>query len=122
MLKETSEVFQRIQDSPIKSLCIEGLNVQVQFETKISMVDGKMVSLIQGDSGSFCHYCTLTKADANVINAIEEGFFINKTYQTCLEAWNKIKHNVKSFTSKERDGQCHKPIIKCDSKPVIMHR
>ena len=29
------------------------------------MVDGKMVSLLQGDSGAFGHMCTMTHADAN---------------------------------------------------------
>ena len=29
----------------------------MQGKTEISMVDGKMVDLLMGDSGSFCNYC-----------------------------------------------------------------
>ena len=30
--------------------------VVYSVHTELSMIDGKMVDLIQGDSGSFCHY------------------------------------------------------------------
>ena len=34
-----------------------------------NLIDGKMVDLIQGDSGSFCHYCNATRAEANDITS-----------------------------------------------------
>ena len=33
----------------------------VTCHTELSMVDGKMVGLLQGDTGAFCHYCHKTK-------------------------------------------------------------
>ena len=32
----------------------------VHLNTELSMVDGKMVDILMGDSGSFCHYTTAT--------------------------------------------------------------
>ena len=53
--------------------------------TEISMVDGKMADLLQGDSGAFCHYCTATRESANNIKRIEEGFDIEKSNASCRE-------------------------------------
>lgn len=37
---------------------------------EISMVNGKMVDLIKGDCGSFCHYCDVTRDEANNLELI----------------------------------------------------
>ena len=42
------------------------------------MIDGKMVDIIQEDSGSFCHYCKATRKEANDITRIMQGFQIEK--------------------------------------------
>ena len=55
---------------------IDGHVIHLSAHTKISMVDGKMVDLIQGDSGSFCHYCNATRAQANDLECILQGFVI----------------------------------------------
>ena len=54
------------------------------------MVDGKMVGLLQGDSGAFCHLCHVSREDANEINVIAEGFEITKNYESCKAAWEKM--------------------------------
>ena len=41
------------------------------------MVDGKMVGLLQGDTGAYCHFCTCTKEAANDLGLISDGFKIN---------------------------------------------
>ena len=58
--------------------------VKVTFNTECTMVDGKMVSLLQGDSG---HCCTVTKDEGNSPDAIENGFPVTKDFQTCMETW-----------------------------------
>ena len=59
---------------------------QAQVFTELSMMDGKMIDLIQGDSGAFCHYCYATRADANDILKIQNGFKIEKKSFTATNA------------------------------------
>lgn len=87
----------------------------MKFKTECSMADGKMVSLLQGDSGAFCHFCSCTKVFNDVAN-FQNGFNIDKNYETCLEAWRKLEDGSIEYTSGERQGQCHEPIIKSSMK------
>ena len=84
------------------------------FCTRLSMVDGKMVGLLQGDTGAFCHLCTCTRDDANNIDLIENGFKINKDYESCSAAWEKLQTGEVMYSSKDRQGQCHENIAKTD--------
>ena len=52
--------------------------VVYSVHTELSMIDGKMVDLIQGDSGSFCHYCNVTWEEANYLVCICKSFQIEK--------------------------------------------
>ena len=75
-----------------------GAKPPVKFSTQCSMIDGKMVGLLQGDTGTFCHLCTSTQEeDANNANIIEGGFTINKDYETCATAWEKLKGSTRSM-------------------------
>ena len=87
---------------------------EVRCQTKCSMIDGKMVSLLQGDSGAFCHLFHNTRADCNSNLMIAEGFNINKDYATCQEAWEKLVSGEIQYCSSERRGQCHESIVKTD--------
>ena len=78
--------------------------------TEISMIDGKMADLIQGDSGAFCHYCHVDREDANDITRITEGFQIVKTAEKCLKAYEESGGSGGKVSSKERGGQCHEPL------------
>ena len=78
--------------------------------TEISMVDGKMVDLIQGDSGSFCHYCYTTREDANNIEKIMNGFTIEKTAEKCFEKWQSLESGEMRYDDSNRGGQVHKPL------------
>ena len=86
----------------------------MEFKTECSMVDGKMVSLIQGDSGAFCHLCTSTREEANNHLNILAGFEMNKDYNSCQTAWRKLRSGEICYSSVERQGQCHESLLKAD--------
>lgn len=81
-----------------------------QVMTELSMMDGKMVDLVQGDSGAFCHYCNATRADANNLTKIKNGFPIEKTAEKCMEIWELLDAENMSYSDKQRKGQVHKPL------------
>ena len=78
------------------------------------MLEGKMVSLQQGDRGAFCHLCHATRADANDPKLITNGFDITKDYASCKEAWDKLVAGDISYSSNERQVQCHENLAKAD--------
>ena len=80
--------------------------------TELSMIDGKMADLIQGDSGAFCHYCIATRAEANNIKRIEEGFTIEKSFENCMKTWQALESGELSYNDKGRAGQVNEPINK----------
>jgi hypothetical protein len=117
--KETREsVEQHFKPHMDKLAAIEKGVVQVeitngrkaQVVTELSMMDGKMIDLIQGDSGAFCHYCNATRADANDIIKIQNGFKIEKTAEKCREIWESIESGEILYSDKCRVGQVHKPL------------
>ena len=55
-----------------------GSSIPLNINIEISMVDGKMVDILQGDSGSFCHYCYVSRQEANDLTCILQGFLITK--------------------------------------------
>ena len=114
LIGELEEIFPYIQDDYTSEQTIYGKHIQICFKTECSMVDGKMVSLLQGDSGAFCHLCTSTRSDANDLQQINNGFIINKDYESCKDAWEKLQLGDISYTSVERYGQCHESIAKCN--------
>ena len=77
------------------------------------MIDGIMVSLLQGDSGSYRHLCHNSRNDANNV-VIADGFDITKSYQTCKKAWDKLVNNEIVYKSSERQGQCHPHLVEGD--------
>lgn len=84
----------------------------LSVHTELSMVDGKMVDLIQGDSGSFCHYCNATRAQANDLTCIMQGFVIEKSVEEMREKWEQIESGEMAYSDPERAGQCHEPLNK----------
>ena len=55
---------------------VNGNIIKVQYKNNWSVCDGKMVDLIQGDSGAICHLCTTSRNSGNDIAVIEEVFKI----------------------------------------------
>ena len=102
---------------------IGGKSQLLSVHTELSMVDGKMVDLIQGDAGSFCHYCYVTRAQANDLTCILQGFVIEKSVQEMLEKWDQIESGEMSYEDPKRGGQCHKPMNNADLRFfAIMHQ
>ena len=100
---------------------ISRLSIRCEF----SMIDGKMVDLLQGDSGSFCHYCHVSRDDASSIHALLQNnstpFPISKTIQQCNEAYEKNSQN--EFKNQDKEGQCHSPLLTEDGRYfAIMHQ
>ena len=75
----------------------------------MSMVDGKMVDILQGDSGSPSHYCNSTSEGNNLINILA-GFEINKSFDQCLETWGNLVSGQIGWGSESIAGQCHAPL------------
>lgn len=111
---ELESSFPVIRDEYRNVLTMDDVNIDLVCETQCSMIDGKMVALLQGDSGAFCHLCHATRADANDPALIAEGFTITKDYNSCKEAWEKLEAGDIAYTSVERQGQCHENLVKAD--------
>ena len=111
---ELEPSFAVIREEYAAYIVIGGVNINVLCKTECSMLDGKMVSLLQCDSGAFCHLCHATRADANDTALISNGFEITKDYNSCKEAWEKLVAGKIGYSSSERQGQCHKNIVKAD--------
>ena len=111
---ELEPYFPIIRDLHTSKLDLKHGVVTIDCKTQCSMVDGKMVSLLQGDSGAFCHMCHTSRADANDVTTISNGFNITKDYDSCKVAWDKLSSGEISYNSKERQGQCHEGILKSD--------
>ena len=86
---------------------VTGSKLSGQVTTEISMIDGKMADLLQGDSGAFCHYCTATRESANNIKGIEEGFEIEKSIATCKATWEALDAGEISYHDSARAGQVY---------------
>ena len=75
------------------------------------MIDGKMISYLQGDSGSPCHYCDQNVEGINNLFNILNGFTITKSYENCSKTWSKVEGGLIAWCDPTRAGQCHKPFM-----------
>ena len=78
----------------------------LEMNIELSMIDGKMAN-IQGDSGSFFHYCKVSRLD---IFRIQEGFQVEKSDVEVLETWEQLQSGELQYSNPQRAGQCHKPM------------
>ena len=88
-------------------------------DTTMSMIDGKMVDILQGDSGAPCHYCDFNTEGINNLINILAGFQITKSYDSCLDIWEKVLAGEIAWTHAERSGQCHAPLAKLKIHAVL---
>ena len=79
-------------------------------------MDVKMVDLVQGNAGAFCHYCNATRAEANNLTKIKTGFPTEKTAKKCMEIWDLLDAEEITYSNKQRKGQVHKPLNKQNSR------
>ena len=84
--------------------------IQISVRTEISMVDGKMVDILVGDSGAFCHYCHATRNEANDLTQILQGFKIDRSFEEAKDIWEKLEKGEMKYGDKERAGQVHEPL------------
>ena len=78
--------------------------------TKVSMVDGIMIDLLMGDSGAYCHYCDISRIDANLLsNILKENMNTTKTYESIKATWDALEDGDISYNDSLRHGQCHAP-------------
>ena len=94
---------------------VNGFSKQVDIDTKFTMIDRKMLDILQGDSGAFCHYCDIKRADASNFQLISAsgagGMPITKTIEECYERWELVESGEISQNNPLRAGQCHKPLL-----------
>ena len=86
-------------------------DVTIHINNIVSMIDTKLVSILQGDSGAPCHYCHCTWTGMNNLLNILSGFSITKSFDTCMDTWKKVESGKIPWRSAERSGQCHKPLV-----------
>lgn len=110
--KEYDFLFAQIKKAETQNLKITGREVKLKVRNTVSMVDGKMVGILQGDTGSSkCHLCTSSVQDINNVVNILQGFVINKDYKSCMDSWKKVEEGQIEWSSTERKGQCHMPLV-----------
>ena len=88
-------------------------SIQVKVDATMSMVDGKLHSLLSGCGGAFCCLCTNSQAECNDIERIKAGFLIDRTLDQTLEICEKNLHlskNRKTGDCNVRKGVTQQPI------------
>ena len=94
---------------------IEGLFHKCSITTKVTMIDGKMTDILQGDSGAFCHYCDIKRDNASDPLVLFEygagGMHITKTIEECYRRWSLVQSGDIGYNNPLRASQCHKPLI-----------
>ena len=119
--KEFNSLFTHIMDDSLQNfnLIEKSLNIPIKIKNTISMIDGKMVSILQGDSGAQCHYCSASREEINNLVCILQGYQINKNYQSCQESWNAIIAGELEWSDPKRAGQCHQPLVEVNMFSIL---
>ena len=81
----------------------------ISYDIKTTMIDGKMASILCGDSGAFCKYCFSTREQCSNVDYITETgtFYIEKSYEQAQETWEKLECGEMAYTDSARKGQVH---------------
>ena len=91
---------------------------QVSVDVEMSMNDGKVMDVLQGDSGSFCKKCDISRDDARSVEFLQEagvgGMTVTKTNQQCMDRYSKVETGEILYIDSERCGQVHKPLLTDD--------
>lgn len=119
--REFDSLFKNIMDTHSQSITISKFpqNLSLQIKNTVSMIDGKMVSMLQGDSGGYCHYCCASRDEGNSLCCILQGFNITKSYQYCQESWQRITSGEMQWKDIERAGQCHEPLVEINLFSIL---
>ena len=99
-----------LQASPL-SVIHKGKLYKVYVHLKMSMIDGKMRTLVSGLGGAFCILCTCSREEAV---SLVHSFTINRTGAQITEIWNKLSSGElvkKPHDRHIRLGVTREPII-----------
>ena len=91
--KDFNQLFNCINSNEQFSLPLPGLQhpITLTLNNMVSRIDGKLAGILQGDFGSRkCHYCDSSEVDRNNTIQILQCFAITKSYESCMEAWQKL--------------------------------
>ena len=94
-------------------------DVTIHINNTVSMIDTKMVSILQGDSGSPCHYCNCSVAEINNLIYIMKGFIITKSFESCMNTWKSVESGDITWSNTQRFGQCHKPLVEVNFFSIL---
>lgn len=70
------------------------LNIRVN--ARMTMIDGKLHTILSGLGGAFCCLCTFSEAQCNDIDLIRNGFSINRSLEQTLEICQNEFHLEKN--------------------------
>ncbi len=96
------------------SISLNSQDVTLSLNAEVSMIDGKMADILQGDSGAYCHYCKATSKNANDLTIILQGFPITKSFDEISKTWKALESGDISYNHPDRAGQCHEPMLERD--------
>ena len=91
------------------------------------MIDDKVVDILHGDSGSFCHYCDVLKKEVSSLEFIDNAGVgrmpVSKTIEQCKECREWLESRQISYSDPQRKGQCHPPLSsQSDYLLAILHQ
>ena len=101
------------------------IKARMNFQ-QISMIDGKIIIRITGQTGSYCFNCYYSEEqchDLLIINS-EVIFYITKTIEDMHDIADRLTDSDGQMRKKTRDyedrqGQCHKPMTRLNVNLVL---
>ena len=66
--------------------------INATVKAKMSMVDGKLDTLMGGYGGAYCTLCTNSKEDCHDVKQIKAGFIIDRTLENTLDVVERNLH------------------------------
>ena len=88
-------------------------SIKVQVHAKMSMIDGKMHTIISGLGGAFCCLCTKSKEQCHDVDIISSGFKVDRSLDDTLDICENNLHleeNRKKEDYDVRRGVTQEPI------------
>ena len=100
---------------------------KVIINRKVPMIDDKVVDILHGDSGSFCHYCDVLKKEVSSLEFIDNAGVgrmpVSKTIEQCKERREWLESRQISYSDPQSKGQCHPPLSsQSDYLLAILHQ
>ena len=92
-----------------------GRSITVYIHAEMSMIDGKLHSLLSGLNGAFCCLCSYDENQCNDLDYIKSGFPIDRSLEGTMEICDQDLHlviNRKKGDYKIRKGVTQIPITK----------